>query len=247
MPQAAQPPSNEPKEHTQSQVVAFPRSTQEEEERLSHNMPLELSSFIGREREIAEVKRLLADHRLLTLTGPGGCGKTRLALAVAFEVVQEFEDGVWLVELASLSDPDLVPQVVASTLGVREVHERPLVETLCKHLASRKILLVLDNCEHLVDACAAFTDALLRTCPNLRILVTSREALGIAGERAWLVPCCPCPVPRIYLPLRNWHATRRSGFSSSVRRQRLRPLSLPSETHPPWQGCAKGWTASRWL
>src|SRR5919205_4638024 len=111
MPQAPHPSRADAKEHTtQSQVVAFPRST-EVEERLSHNLPLELSSFIGRDREIAEVKRLLADHRLLTLTGPGGCGKTRLALAVAFEVVQEFKDGVWMVELASLSDPDLVPQV----------------------------------------------------------------------------------------------------------------------------------------
>src|ERR671933_47255 len=126
---------------------------------------------------------------------------TTQSQAVAFEVVQEFKDGVWMVELASLSDPDLVPQVVASTLGVREVHDRPLVETLCKHLASRKILLVLDNCEHLVDACAAFTDALLRTCPNLRILVTSREALGIAGERAWLVPSLSVPDSQNLPPL----------------------------------------------
>lgn len=165
------------------------------------NLPAQLTSLIGREREIAEVKRLLAEHRLLALTGSGGCGKTRLALAVAFEVVQEFDDGVWLVELASLSDPDLVPQAVASTLGVREVQDRPLTETLSKHLGFRKMLLVLDNCEHLVESCAALANTLLRACPNLRILVTSREALGIAGERAWLVPSLSLPGSQNLPPL----------------------------------------------
>src|SRR5919199_4295928 len=107
MPRAAQPPSNDPREHAQSQVVAFPRSPGEEVRRPSrHNLPLELTSFVGREREIAEVKRLLADNRLLTLTGPGGCGKTRLALAVADEVLEGYEDGAWLVELAPLSEPE---------------------------------------------------------------------------------------------------------------------------------------------
>src|SRR5919202_492349 len=197
MPQAAHPPSSDPKEHTQSQIVAFPRSL-EEEERPSHNLPLELTSFIGREREIAEVKRLLlleGKDRLLTLTGPGGCGKTRLALKVAFEVVQEFEDGVWLVELSSLSDPDLVPQAVAFALGVREAPERSLTEVLTEHLKSKKMLLVLDNCEHVIDACAALADALLRACPELRILATSREALSIAGEATWLVPPLSLPDP----------------------------------------------------
>src|SRR5918911_1986381 len=167
MPQAAQPPSSDPKAHTQSQVVAFPRSL-EEEKRPSHNMPLALTSFIGREREIAEVRRLLLledKDRLLTLTGPGGCGKTRLALAVASEVVEEFEDGVWWVELASLSDPNLVPQAVASVLGVREASGRSLTHMLAHHLKPKKTLLVLDNCEHLVESCAAFADALLHACP----------------------------------------------------------------------------------
>ena len=192
MPEAAHPPSSDAKEGTQSQVVAFPRFP--EAEHPSHNLPLELSSFVGRERQIAEVKRLLlGGNRLLTLTGPGGCGKTRLALAVAFEVMEGFEGGVWLVELASLSDPDLVPQAVASTLGVREAQDRPLIETLSARLGSRKMLLVLDNCEHLVEGCALLADALLRACPNLRILATSREALGIAGERAWLVPSLSLP------------------------------------------------------
>src|SRR5215216_1765846 len=198
MPDAAhqQPTSSSDakKANESSSVVAFPSTHQLP---LLHNLPLELSSFVGRETEIAEVKQLLLEegkNRLLTLTGPGGCGKTRLALAVAFEMVERFEEGgVWWVELASLSDPELVVQAVASTLGVREAQDRPLIETLSKHLGSRKMLLALDNCEHLVESCAALADALLRACPNLRILVTSREALGIAGERAWLVPSLSVP------------------------------------------------------
>src|SRR5215212_11051788 len=174
MPDAAhqQPTSSSDakKANESSSVVAFPSTHQRP---LLHNLPLEWSSFVGRETEIAEVKQLLLEegkNRLLTLTGPGGCGKTRLALAVAFEVMEGFEGGVWLVELASLSAPDLVPQAVASMLGVREAQDRPLTETLSNHLGSTKMLLVLDNCEHLVEGCAALADVLLRACTNLRIL-----------------------------------------------------------------------------
>jgi predicted ATPase len=159
-------------------------------------LPVELTSFVGREREVAEVKGLLADHRLLTLTGPGGSGKTRLALAVAFEVVGSFEDGAWFVELAPLSDPDLVPQGVAQALDVREAPGRPLAETLVKHLRDKELLLILDNCEHLVEACAVLADALLRSCPGVRILATSREALAVGGEGAWLVHSLDLPDPR---------------------------------------------------
>ena len=162
-------------------------------ERQLHNLPLELSSFIGRDKELAEVRQLVKDTRLLTLTGPGGCGKTRLALAAASELVEEFEEGVWLVELAPLADPSLVPQAVASTVGVREQQARSLTETLSNYLGSKKVLLVLDNCEHLVEACAELSEALLRSCPKLRVLATSREALGIAGEVAWPVPSLTLP------------------------------------------------------
>ncbi|MDQ4126485.1 MAG: tetratricopeptide repeat protein, partial [Actinomycetota bacterium] len=156
--------------------------------RLPSNLPHRISSFVGRERELAELKGLLNETRLLTLTGPGGCGKTRLALETAEGLAEGFGDGTWLVELASLSEPDLVPQAVASALGVREVPDRSLTELLVDHLKPRKMLLVLDNCEHLIEACAALAGTLLRACQGLRILATSREALGIVGERLWLVP-----------------------------------------------------------
>ncbi len=158
-----------------------------------NNLPLQLSSFVGREKELAEVKRLLEDARLVTLTGSGGCGKTRLALAAAGELAEEFEDGVWLVELASLADPSLVPQAAAYVLGVREQPGRSATESLSDYLGSRHLLLVLDNCEHLIGACATLAEALLRSCPRLCVLVTSREALDITGEVAWLVPSLSLP------------------------------------------------------
>jgi non-specific serine/threonine protein kinase len=180
-------------------VEPAPRSP----ERPHHNLPLELSSFVGREKELAEVRRLLQDTRLLTLTGSGGCGKTRLALAVAREVVEGFDDGVWLVDLAPLADPSLVPQALASTLGVREQPARSLTETLSDYLGSKKVLVVLDNCEHLIETCAELVEALLRSCPELRILATSREALDIAGEISWPVPSLTLPDLRRLLDIES--------------------------------------------
>ena len=157
------------------------------------NLPLELTSFIGRAREVAEVKRLLAERRLLTLTGAGGSGKTRLALEVARDLVGTYPDGVWLVELASLSDGKLVAGAVAAALGVGEQPDLPYTETLVDYLRSRRMLLVLDNCEHLIDACAEIAFTLLSSCEHLRILATSREALGVAGEVNWPVPSLGVP------------------------------------------------------
>ncbi|MEP7199323.1 MAG: LuxR C-terminal-related transcriptional regulator [Chloroflexota bacterium] len=163
---------------------------------LPNNLPIQLTSFIGREREIAEVTRLLATTRLLTLTGVGGAGKTRLSLQVAAHMLDDasadaehgFPDGAWFVELAPLSDPTLVPHAIAAALSVREQPNRPLRDTLTDHLQSKRLLLVLDNCEHLIAACAAVADALLRACSHLRMLATSREPLGIGGETVWLIP-----------------------------------------------------------
>ena len=163
---------------------------------LPNNLPTQLTSFVGREREIAEVRALLSTVRLLTLVGSGGAGKTRLSLQVAAGLVDRYPDGVWLVELAALADPTLVPQTVAAALGVRDPGARSLTAVLAEHLQSKQILLVLDNCEHLVGACAELADALLHASPGLRILATSREALGIAGETTWRVPSLLLPDPR---------------------------------------------------
>jgi predicted ATPase/class 3 adenylate cyclase len=164
-------------------------------DRHRHNLPVQLTSFVGRERELAELTPLLLASRLLTLTGPGGTGKTRLALSLAADVLERFADGVWLVELAPLADPTLVPHSVAATLGVREQPGQPILETLLDALRPKTLLLLLDNCEHLIATCAQMAETLLRAAPSVRILASSREALGIAGETAYRVPSLPLPDP----------------------------------------------------
>jgi predicted ATPase/DNA-binding CsgD family transcriptional regulator len=156
--------------------------------------PLELTSFVGREREIAELEGLLAgETRLLTLTGPGGSGKTRLALEVATQAVERFEDGVWWVELAPISDPDLLPQAVAQVLHVHEHPGRSLTDAIAHDLRDLDILLVLDNCEHLLEACAGLVEVLLHRCAGLEIVATSREPLGVKGEGNF--PVSPLSLP----------------------------------------------------
>jgi non-specific serine/threonine protein kinase len=152
-----------------------------------HNLPALLTSFIGRKQEISAIKQMLKKTRLLTLTGVGGCGKTRLALQVAAQLLDQYPEGIWLVELAALSEPMLVAQATAAPLGLREEPQRPLLTTLTDYLKAKKLLLILDNCEHLLAACVELVGALLRNCPHLQILATSREGLGIAGERSWPV------------------------------------------------------------
>lgn len=161
----------------------------------SHNLPAQLTSFVGREREIEQVKRFLATHRLVTLTGTGGAGKTRLAIEVASRLLSDFPDGIWFIELAALSDPALVPQTIAATLRVREQAGRPITQTLPEYLQQRHLLLILDSCEHLVDACAGLIDELLRDCQYLRVLATSREGLDVEGEVAYHVPSLSVPDP----------------------------------------------------
>ena len=160
---------------------------------LPNNLPAQLTSFVGRERELAEVKRLLGQSRLVTLTGPGGTGKTRLSLQVAAETLEGYADGAWLVELATLLDPALVVTTVASALGVREDAERAAGDSLVDFLRTKQLLLVLDNCEHLVAACAQLTERLLRAAPALRVLASSREALAIPGETTFAVPSLSMP------------------------------------------------------
>jgi len=155
---------------------------------LRGNLPAELTSFVGRRRELAEIKRLLSQTRLLTLTGMGGLGKTRLARRLGKEVARAFPDGVWQVELADLHEPALLVHTLADTLGLREPIGRWDVPTLAEHLADRRLLLILDNCEHLVEPCARMVDALLASCPQLHVIATSRQPLGIGGERIFRVP-----------------------------------------------------------
>src|SRR5438067_239164 len=176
-----------------------------------HNLPAALTSFVGRERELADVKWLLGSTRLLTLTGSGGVGKTRLALELGWNVLPDYPDGVWLVDLAPLGDPSLVPYVAATALGVREAPGRSVTDVLADVLRPHHMLLILDNCEHLVDACASLADALLRSCPELQIVATGRQSLSLAGETAWRVPSLslpwpPRPAPE--MPITQYEAVR---------------------------------------
>ena len=157
------------------------------------NLPESLTSFVGRERELVEIKRLLPKKRLLTLVGMGGIGKSRLALQAAAEVADAYRDGVRLVELASISDPKLVPATVAQVLGVREKPSTSLTATICAHLKGRELLLILDNCEHLAAATATLSDAVLRAAPEVTIVATSREPLHVDGEQTF--PLQPLGLP----------------------------------------------------
>ena len=163
-------------------------------------LPIPLTSFVGRERETLEIKRSLSMTRLLTLTGPGGAGKTRLAMQLATDLVGTYSQGVWLVELAPLSDPTLVVRTVAAALGIRERPGSSLTHTLCESLGSGRALIVLDNCEHLIGAAAQLTRDLLISCPKLKVLATSREPLGVVGEAVW-------PVPSLSLPDPEWDSS----------------------------------------
>jgi predicted ATPase len=176
---AAPPPGGPPEPHEDSSTP--------------NNLPVQLTSFIGRERLLEELERLLPSTRLLTLTGAGGTGKTRLALQLAARVMGSYPHGAWLAELAPLADPAQAPQAVAAALGARAERDRPVFDALVDHLRDRRLLLILDNCEHLLEACALFADRVLHACPALRILATSREALGIAGELSWRVPSLSTP------------------------------------------------------
>ena len=158
-----------------------------------NNLPHQLTSFIGRERELAEAKRLLGQARLVSLLGMGGHGKTRLSLQIAADMLEQFTDGVWFLDLAPIQDPALVPGVAAQILNVQEEPGKPLIQTLCAHVRNHKALFIIDNCEHLMAACAHLAAALLRAAPGVRIVATTREALHIPGEQTY--PVLPLAVP----------------------------------------------------
>lgn len=160
-----------------------------------NNLPAELTSFVGREPQLAELRRLLHRSRLITLTGPGGAGKSRLGRRLAGEVLDRYPDGVWLVDLAALGDERLLEHSVASVCGVTEDPKRPIREAIADALAASRTLIVLDSCEHLVESSAEMVGSLLRTCPKLAILATSREPLGVTGEVTWRTPSLTIPRP----------------------------------------------------
>ena len=172
---------------------------------VSGNLPLELTSFVGRRIQVAEVKNLLTMSRSVTLTGIGGVGKSRLALRVAHKMAGEFADGVWLVELGDIRDPTLLADVVANALGLRSRGSGPILDVLVRYLSTRELLMVLDNCEQVIDAVTALTEHLLRACPRIRILATSREALEVSGESVFAVPALTVPDP---MAQPGRHATR---------------------------------------
>jgi predicted ATPase len=155
---------------------------------VSHNLPVQLTSFVGRGAEMTDLEKLLVDNRLVTLTGAGGAGKTRLAVQVAAQMAGEFDDGVWYVDLAPITDPDLVPVTVARALGLPDQPGRSTMDTLLRFVRDRQMLVVLDNCEHLLDASAELLMALLGVAPGLTVLATSREPIGVSGEVSWRVP-----------------------------------------------------------
>ena len=218
----------------------------------THNFPLLLSTFIGRENEIADVTQWLATHRLVTLTGVGGCGKTRLAVQTASTLSSKFAGGAWLIDFAPVADPVFVVQVAAATLGVREQPAHTLSETLAEHLRYRPALLIFDNCEHLLAACAQLATALLQSCPDLHILATSSEPLGVAGEVAWVVPPLSLPEPQPWQDPAS--SNSRSRFTSNpkrcaclfrARRPSRRHFPSPSRTVRGWQRSAVAWMECR--
>jgi predicted ATPase/DNA-binding CsgD family transcriptional regulator len=175
-------------------AVAAPMPTEAEPSRPKHNLPAQVTRFFGREADTEKLKTCLAEHRLVTLTGPGGVGKTRLSLHAAANVLDSFRDGVWFADLAPLSDPALVAQQVAASVGLRDEPGLTIWDTLSHFLRARQALLVLDNCEHLLEACAQLADGLLRQCPSVTIMTSSREPLRLAGEAVFVVPSLPFPV-----------------------------------------------------
>ena len=190
---------------------------------LPNNLPAQLASFVGRYRELAEVRAFVGSSRMVTLTGAGGCGKTRLGLQAAAELLDGAGDGVWLVELAAVSDEDAVAAAICRGAGDRRTSRAgPALEALLDALAPQDVLIVLDNCEHLIGGCAKTADAIVRRCPRVHLLATSREPLGIGGEAIYRVPSLSLPGPgdgrpqRLSRPMRSRCSWRGPGRRASV-------------------------------
>lgn len=185
--------------NSRSQVAAWVAhdqavgTTADSSEGRLHNLPRPLTTFVGREKQLAEIQRLLTTNRLVTLIAVGGAGKTRLALEVAARTLDTYPDGTWFMDLTAIKDGHLVSRLLGSVLGVHERPRQPIVETLIQHLSGRHLLLVVDNCEHVIDDCAGLVDAIRRSCPGITLLATSREPLRVSGEAVWRVPLLAVP------------------------------------------------------
>jgi hypothetical protein len=170
-----------------------PETLKDEKRKSLHNLPSQVTAFIGREKETNELSTLVENNRMITITGSGGCGKTRISLQIAEEYLDRFNDGIWFVDLAPLEDPELLPHEVANTLSIKEEPGKPIVSTIKEQIREKNYLLLLDNCEHLVDATANLAQQILSSSPEIKVLATSREALKISGEVLWRVPSLSLP------------------------------------------------------
>jgi DNA-binding XRE family transcriptional regulator len=208
-----------------------------------HGFPAALTSFIGREAATCQVAGLLEEHRLVTVTGPGGAGKTRLAGEVARQVAARFADGAWLAELAPVQDPAHVPAVVAAALGVREQPGVLASETLARALARQQVLLVLDNCEHVIGAAAALCAGLLAACDDVRVLATSREPLRVGGEACYRLGPLSLPDPDDPAAVAGAEAVELSRTGPAARMRISCWMSRPSRR---WRRWWRGWMGCRW-
>lgn len=205
-----------------SRFIKFPLSPSPTSNKPVTNLPAPLTTFIGREKEQAEIINLITKHRLVTLAGVGGIGKTRVALQVGQKLLNDYPDGIWFIAFDSLSDPTLVPQTVAAVFDVREGPDRPIIEILINVLCQKNALLILDNCEHLLDACLQLIQTLLTNCPNLKVLTTSREVLNMEGEAKYYLPS-------LSVPINDAASPEKMGESESIRLFTERAsLALPS-------------------
>lgn len=173
--------------------VKFPELRSLNGLQIRNNLPLQMTTFIGRDKELEDIEQLLRKSRILTLLGAGGCGKSRLAVQVAASVAEEYEDGVWLVELAPVSNPNQLVTSIGAVFGLKDEASKPMVDVICEYLESKRLVILLDNCEHLLDTAATVTQAVLLRCPHVSVLATSREPLGATGERTYRVPSLSIP------------------------------------------------------